>query len=41
MNDVKTIECKRDFAIGADDEIELTINNFSSFKETAWAHSRQ
>jgi hypothetical protein len=35
MNDVKTIECKRDFAIGADGE------NFVSFKETAWAHNPQ
>jgi len=42
MNDAKTIESERDFSIGADsEEIELTINNFVSFKETAWAHNLQ
>jgi len=40
MNDAKTIESERDFSIGADSEIELTIN-FVSFKETAWAHNLQ
>jgi len=41
MNDAKTIESERDFSIGADSEIELSINNFVSFKETAWAHNLQ
>ena len=39
MNEVKKIECKQDFVISADGEIELTINNFVSFNKTAWAHS--